>query len=443
MHTLSVTESIPSIDDTIATLTRHTERFGVPMDYDRMLEYEAYYDIKAYRLKSKILAYTGRTNISPEDLKPEVFKGILKDLNVRTGLLSTAKGEVSLGSESLEAAINTGLYPEETNEILQMYIQAGKASKIVGMFNKVYANNPIAKELTYDKHRMIITHPIWAPQNTGRIGAREPGIMNFSKEVHDIFTVPEGYTYIEIDSGQIEPRIIQSAYLGDEVLKKCTMLYNDAYFGYIHYCKFLTDYERYGGAVINLKPIEITDEMKALRKKFKTFGNATMYGSTENTLNDPDKAAFIKYIGGHPSRLKWVKQIEAQLDRGVRIFTSAFGTPVDITKGPSDANYDKGSNAYYKHLVKCAINNPIQSTGADLMRYSVRQADALLAAKAPKSYILQYVHDAGKFAVHEDDYSNVIDELKEITAYQVDNWIPIYAEAEEGVNPVNIPRFVI
>ena len=144
----------------------------------------------------------------------------------------------------------------------------------------------------------------------------------------------------------------------------------------------------------------------------------------------------------HPCQETACQVIQACYDGGVRVFESAFGTPVDITKGPSDSNYDKGSDAYYNHLVKCAINNPIQATGADLMRYSVSKADELLRTKAPKSHITQYVHDAGKFVIHEDDYGKVIDDLREITAYQVEGWIPIYAEAVEGIKAGDVPRFV-
>lgn len=442
MFSLSVAEHVPTVAQTVEILKRHTSEFGVPMDYDRMREYEAFYGMKAYKLKAQILRDACVQNLTPDDLTQTVFKDILRKLGVSTGLLMTQKNQVSVGADSLNAAISTGLYSDEVNNIMSMYNEASGASKAVSMFAKVYEKNSLSKELTYDSHRMIIVHPLWVPQNTGRIGAQEPGIMNFSKAVHDIFTVPKGYVYMEVDSGQIEPRIIQSAYLNDEILKRCTMLYNDAYYGYIHYCKVLTDAERYGSKDVKLTPIEITEEMKALRKKFKTFGNATMYGSTENVLHDPDKAAFIKYIGGHPNRIKWQKQIEAKLDRGTRVFESAFGTPVDITKGPSDSNYDKGSDAYYNHLVKCAINNPIQATGADLMRYSVSKADELLRTKAPKSHITQYVHDAGKFVIHEDDYDKVIDDLREITAYQVEGWIPIYAEAVEGIKAGDVPRFV-
>ena len=298
MHVLNRADvSIPTVAETVGTLTKHTDNFGVPLDYDRMTEYDAYYTIKGMKCRREIIRYTGLT-VDPKDFKDSHFAGILKSAGVVTGLLLTKKGDISLSAESLDSVVNTGLYSDEIVQLIKLYKESIECFKAVSVFDKIYEAYPISRTETFDNHRMIIVHPIWVPQNTGRIGAREPGIMNFGHNIHDVFTVPKGYRYIEVDSGQIEPRIIQSAYLNDQQLKKCTMLYNDAYYGYIHYCLFLTDVMRQSGT-LDFQPIEITDEMKDLRKRFKTYGNATMYGSTENILNDPYKAAFIRYIGGH------------------------------------------------------------------------------------------------------------------------------------------------
>jgi DNA polymerase I-like protein with 3'-5' exonuclease and polymerase domains len=289
---------------------------------------------------------------------------------------------------------------------------------------------------------MIVIRPDWVPQNTGRLGTANPGTMNLSKEISDIFTVPKGWIMVEVDSGQIEPRLIQSTIVKDPQLKKCTLMYNDAYYGYVHYCTILTDRERNSGT-LDLKPVEITEEMEKKRKKFKTFGNATMYGSTENNAGDKDKELFIRYIGGHPNRVALQSEVEKQINSGKRIFTTEFGTPINITKGPSENKYkDKTSNKYFSHLVRCAINNPIQGTAGDLMRESIFQADNLFRKKAPNSFILQYVHDAGKFAIHQSEYDKVIDQVKEITAYQIEDWIPIYSSVTEGVHEGAVKRFV-
>ena len=159
MFSLSVAERVPTVAQTVEILKRHTSEFGVPMDYDRMREYEAFYGMKAYKLKAQILRDACVQNLTPDDLTQTVFKDILRKLGVSTGLLMTQKNQVSVGADSLNAAISTGLYSDEVNNIMSMYNEASGASKAVSMFAKVYEKNSLSKELTYDSHRMIIVHP--------------------------------------------------------------------------------------------------------------------------------------------------------------------------------------------------------------------------------------------------------------------------------------------
>lgn len=443
MHQLTLQTQIPSIETCMNILADNNRRLGIPMDYDRLLEYHAYFTLRSYRLKRRLMDYIGLRNVHVNDFKESDFLAFLLKSGVKTGFLLTPGGNYSMNKESLESVIATGLYSAEIVSLIRLFIEAFGGLKKVNMFAKIIDMHQPCGIETFDNHRMILAKPLWVPQNTGRLGAQAPAVMNISKELLDVFTVPKGWIFFENDSGQIEPRLAQSTIIKDPVLKNCTMAYNDAYYGYLHYCTILTDEQRRDKST-KITPLEITEEMKDMRKKFKTFGNATLYGSTENNLNDPDKAAFIRYIGGHPNRVALQSDLEDRIERGQRVFHSMFGTPIDITKGPSDANYtDKTSQAYFSHLVKCAINNPMQGTAADLMRYSLAKANNLLNRKAPNSVILMYVHDSGKFAIHEDDYDNVIDELREITAYQVEDWVPIYCEPEEGIHKSDVKRFVV
>lgn len=443
MHNLTLQTQIPSIDTCINILTDNNRRLGIPMDYDRLLEYHAYFTLRSNRLKRRLMDYIGLQHMNVNDFKESDFLAFLLKSGVKTGFLLTPGGNYSMNKESLESVIATGLYSAEIVTLIKIFIEAFGGARKVSMFAKIIDSHPVCGIETFDNHRMILVRPVWVPQNTGRLGAQAPAVMNISKELLDVFTVPKGWIFFENDSGQIEPRLAQSTIIKDPILKACTMAYNDAYYGYLHYCTILTDAER-RDPNIKIVPLEITEEMTNKRKKFKTFGNATLYGSTENNLNDPDKAAFIRYIGGHPNRVALQSSLESKIERGQRIFTSMFGTPIDITKGPSDANYpDKSSQAYFNHLVKCAINNPMQGTAADLMRYSLAKANNLLNRKAPNSVILMYVHDSGKFAIHENDYDAVIDDLREITSYQVEGWVPIYCDPEEGIHKSDVKRFVV
>lgn len=441
MWKLTRDTKIPSVQSVVDILTAKTENLGIPVDFDRMEEYYAYYSILSNEYLKRIIEYT-HSNKNYQDYKDVDFMQFLKRAGVKTGLLETDGGRYSLSGESLESAIATGLYSEELCKLMSLYSKVKSYKSIISPFPKIMQGYKICPLETFDNHRMIILKPTWVSQITGRIGAQNPAIMNFEKGIQDIFTVPKGWIKCEADSGQVDPRIAQSYFIDDKQLKACTMLYNDAYFGYIHFCEYLTDEQRKTGD-LNLKPFEITDALKEKRKKLKTFGNAVMYGSTENRLNDPDKAAFIKYVGNHPQRLAKVRNLEDRISRGQTKFYTYFGTEMDITQGPgAQKDCEYSAEEQLNRKVKRAINYPIQGTAADLMRYSIYKANQLLMREAPDSTILMYVHDSGKFMIAEHDYDKVIDVIREVTSYQVDDWIPIYSDYEEGIHKSDVKRFI-
>jgi len=441
MFNLKFDTPIPSVGEVVQILSENLEDFGIPMDYDRMLEYQAYYKMRSTMYLQRIINYT-RSIESPESYKDAHFLNFLQKAGVKTGLLKTDGGAISVAADSLESAIATGLYSEELCKIMKMYSEVSQAQAKISYFKGIFNEYPVCPIETFDNHRMIVVKPIVVPQNTGRVGYRNPAVMNFDKGILDIFTVPKGWVKCEADSGQVGPRIIQSHVIKDPQLKKCTNIYNDAYYGYVHFCSMLTDEQRKSGT-LDITPIELTDELKEKRKKFKTFGNAVMYGSKENNLRDKDKDNFIRYIGGHPKRVMLQKEIEDRIDRGQTVFYTAFGTPIDIMSGPSaqkDLNFS--AEEQFNRKVKRAINNPIQGTAADLMRYSVLQANRMLLREAPNSRILMYVHDSGKFMVAEDEFDKIKPKLQEITSYQVEDWIPIYSDYEEGIHASSVKRFI-
>lgn len=438
MLQVSLNDRPPSIETCLGILSSHNARFGIPLDYDRLLEYYAYYNLEATRMRKNIERAIGFKSVIGEPMKPDdLLIWIQRAGGTLDGFLKTAKGKISLNKDSIAAYLSTGLQPKHVYAVVNMFAEYNNTKSTVTLISGILDTHQILALPTYDGHRMAMARPTWSAQNTGRLGMSNPALINLSKKCKDVQTVPEGWVFIEVDSTQIEPREVQSSFIEDPLLKKCTLAYNDAYFGYLHYCTILTPEDIMRGDA-EIVPLEITEELQAKRKRLKTFGNAVMYGSTSNVDNDPVKAAFIERIGKHPTRVAKVKEMERKIMAGERIFYTAFGTPIDITKGPSDKNYpDKTSEAYMSHLIKCAINNPIQGTAADLMRISVAKANMLLATKAPNSFILKYTHDSGTFAVHESEYDKVANELKEITSYQVTDkngtkWIPIYGDVQEG-----------
>ena len=91
MHKISSKDVvIPSVQQTIDTLSRHTAQFGVPLDYDRMLEYYAYFKLKGTSLKRRLVQYMGPKHFSINFTKDE-FAKFLEKQGVSEGLLLTAK----------------------------------------------------------------------------------------------------------------------------------------------------------------------------------------------------------------------------------------------------------------------------------------------------------------------------------------------------------------
>lgn len=426
MLTINKSTRIPDVAETCATLTRHNDRLGVCIDYDKLLTYFSYYTILGRKKRIQLQKYL---NYTGDKMGDDDFLRIILKLGVKEGLLTAQSGSLSASAPSLQNAIDTGRYSEEAVVVMQKYQELSGIEYAESSIRKLTAWEPVNMP-TYDGHRMIIVHPTWVPQNTGRVAMRNPAIQNISKKLKDILTVPKGWVLYECDSSQVEPRIIYSVYIPDKQIKALINIYNDAYFGILHYVNMPVEDLTSGRT--DFTAHEITEEMTEMRQALKRLGNGVMYGKQSNPGNDPLTARYIERIGNNPFRVRWSNQMEEMIDSGKTIFPTYFGTPIDISVGDGRDKYMDNPKALRGHDLRCAINNPIQGTAADLMRYSVMYADHHLSRNCPNSVILTYTHDSGKFAVYEDEYDDAMKVLRDVVAYQVEGWIPILSDGEEG-----------
>ena len=408
-------------------ITRHNSNLGVCLDYDKILTYYSYYTIVARETRHKLQKYIGYGVCGK--MSDDEFLSWLLQRGVREGLGSTQSGAISVSSDSLENAINTGLYSDELNTVMRVKIKLNQAEYAESSLFSYTRYTPVNIP-TFDGHRMIVTRPTWSVQNTGRFAMSNPAIQNIAKDLSDINTVPEGWVLYECDSGQIEPKIIYSHFIPDPQIQALIRLYNDAYYGILHYVTMPIEDLVSGTLTFGKK--EITEELVALRKQLKKLGNGVMYGKQSNPGNDPLIENYIKRIGGHPERIKWQRLCEDAVDRGQDIFPTVFGTPINIKIGEGGKKYEGNAEALRRHHIRCAINNPIQGTAGDLARYSVMMADHFLTRNCPNSVIVKYTHDSGTFAIHEDEYHKAMPFLKDVTAYQVEGWLPITSDGDEG-----------
>lgn len=453
-------DKLPSPEQAKSVLDRHTERCGIFFDLDRVLDYQS----NAIETSLPILK-EWRRMAGNDYLEPTKDKAIVQTLQSRFGVADSAfiytdKGAPSVSGSAITTYLSatdlTGMSADLSKIVDQDKVQ--KAAAHVKRLNadakeflrmtkelkdltraisglKQYTLLPISRETTFDNHRMVIGKSSWHIQNTGRIGARDPSVLNIDKDMFDIVSYPKGWLFLRADSRQIEPRITYSAYVLDPMIKELIMVYGDAYYGLLHYVlapqEEIDDFMSGKNRVI--VPHEITQEMIDGRKALKVLGLAGNYGSTNlDHVSTKYAARYTERIVNNPFRKQWEEQVRKAVYGGATTCREYFG--YEITPDPDRGKYAQGGNVWKNHLIRCFINNPIQGTAGRLMCASVVYADEAIRkmSKYDNTYIAYYKHDEGAFYVREEDTA-LYDVLADCTHYEYDGWITIPAEVESGI----------
>lgn len=409
----------------------HTDSFGIFIDLDRVYEL-----IAILRLDSKNIAQEAYTLANSRFDFGKVDDCVSALINVGADPADFVnKKNATAFDKSIRAVVrqNPKNSPESI-KLLDLIVEYRSNSYRISQLWS-YTTLPQCVSLSKNGHRMVLARPTWNLLSTSRIQASQPNIQGLSKDLGDVITEPPGYTLIRCDSEQIEPRINFSMVYKDELIQRLITVYNDAYFGILQYClmsdntiaALRSDFDA------NFVKNEITEEMQNKRSMLKTMTNAGSYGSQNLGDIDPLLAkSYEERIVNHPSRKALERKVLADIDRGVTTFYGAFGTPV---QPKSNAKYEVGQGGWKNHLLRCGINNPTQTTASELMIHSVYNANKLLRS-ARDSHICYYKHDEGAFYVSDYDKEHgLLDELKDITAYNVKGWIPIPSDCLVGVKP--------
>lgn len=405
-------------------LERETSRFGICIDLDRCLEYQSDL-IEIYKpMQKPWREMAGSQILTPNDRK-DLIDILIKRFGVSPHKLMS-HNKLSIKSDIVKQLVKDPTLGEDALEFLKLYQQLKTCSYNISYLDQ-YIDLPILDQESFEGSRMVLAKPEWNILSTSRISAKKPSIQNIAGHYADIITAPKGYTMLFSDSGQIEPRITYSHFVPDALLSHLIMLYSDAYWGMVHFVLMEEDEERL--ARQNLSIVQKKELPAALRTELKLLLLVGNYGGDLSKFDPVLANGFRNKLQNHPLRKQWEAQVEEDVRSGTETFYSAFGTPIT----PEETmKYAKNSPGWYKHLVRCGINNPIQTTASDLMCESVFQAEKLIRERA-KGYtaIGYYKHDEGFFYVHEDD-ENLIDDLVGCLSYQVEGWIPIESDKHIG-----------
>lgn len=427
---------IPNVPSTIEILKDNQSKLGVIFDYDRMLEYYTYFNSCATK-RIDLINRQLKLESNWADVTVNSVKRAIKKYGYDKYFDHT-KTDISLNMESVEHASKTGMIPEDFLRLIKFWSEAVSYKATVSWMDKIFKKYSVHPTLySVDGHRILIVHTGFAGQNTGRIGTVEPATMNISRKIKDCITTIPGWNIVYADSGQVDPRILYSFKIKDPQIKELIMLYNDAYYGLLHYSSMPIEHIRDGRLTFTKN--EITDDLKAQRNNLKTLGNAVVYGLTADSNGDAVISNYIERIGNNRYRLKLVDDLQKQFMNEDYIVYTAFNTPIDVRNedaAKSKLYESKSSESYMSRLIRCAINAYAQGTAADCMRLGIREADKIINRYAQDSYIMLSIHDALIFNVADKDM-DYAEQLASCSSYQIDDWIPIYSDMVLGMDCKN------
>ena len=422
-------------------LQSQTDSFGVFFDVERCYELVGILTLENSDITRYLRRLTHNSNLSLDNKEDVIAQ--LKKMGINpVEFMERNSRKESINAAVREKILQNPIHGEDVQEFLKYYgtYLSNKRNK-GNIFN--YAVLPQSRSLSKYNRRMSIAHPKWSILNTSRLAASDPGIQGIPRTMGDIITEPPGYTLKRCDSGQIEPRINFSTYLRDELIMNLIMYYNDAYFGLLHFCQMSAAEEEAcrQNFRANFKPIEITPEIKDVRQNIKRLTNAGSYGSSNLGDINPQLAKIYEMkIVNHPARLALERKVTQDVNRGVDTFYGMFGTPVtpDATE-----KYSKGDAGWKEHVIRCGINNPVQTTASELMMFSVNEAMHIIK-EAKDTHVCFYKHDEACFYISDKDMANGIgDRLDEVTAYNVKGWIPIDSESVTGPKKGDYPSYIL
>lgn len=424
-------------------LQKETDSFGVFFDADRIWELVAILKRENYKKQLEVRRLTNDPMLSVDNKKSMISALIAMGINKAEFIGSGKSADLALNAGIIETITRTKYYSEEARRVAQIYSDVSSNKKNIGYLSGLATSGVSTFQLSKKEHRMVCHHPKWSILATSRLQATVPAVQSVPRTMSDIICEPKGYTLIRCDSSQIEPRINASAYLRDQLLINLTRAYDDSYFATLHYCQ-MSDAEMkacYEDFEHNFKKRERTQEFDDMRQNVKRLTNAGAYGSTNlDGINPALAAAYQRRIVNHPSRIALQHKVTDMVKRGERTFYAHFGTPV---RPESNEKYTEGESGFTQHLIRCGINNPVQTTAAELMFFSIDAAKHILLEEAKDTHIAFYKHDEACFYVSDADMeAGIGDKLKDITAYNVEGWVNIPADAEVGIKKGSYPSYI-
>jgi len=340
--------------------------------------------------------------------------GVLFDkLNLRQERARRTKG--GLRSTSFEVLKNL----KDKHPIVPLILEYREDFKINSTFVK-----PLINAIGPDGR--VHTTFIQTGTATGRLASEKPNLQNlpqeskWSRALREAFEAPAGCSFVAFDYSQLELRLMAHV-SGDKKLKKAFLEGMDAH--------RLT-----AAQVFNVPPEAVTE---AMRRVGKTLNFGVIYGMGARAFSETsglpiEKAtAFIEeYFKDFPDIKEWQNRTknEARTFGFVRNENGRRRWFLDIVSGSPRAESD---------MERAAVNMPIQSLGADILKMAMIESFNKLREKdwlENEAKLVLTIHDELLFEVGDDILKEILAIIPPImeSVYKVS--VPLSVETKIGKN---------
>ncbi len=325
----------------------------------------------------------------------------------------------------------------------------GKKSTAEAILNELKNVHPIIKHIleyresfkiqsTYVKpllrlERESIIHTTFLQTGTatGRLSSEKPNLQNIPQEskwalpLRKIFKAKLGFSFLSFDYSQLELRLL--AHLSkDEKLRKAFIEKKD-----IH--------QLTASQIFNVPLDKVGPPMRRIAKTLNfgiIYGMGARAFSKTSGLNLADAEKFIKeYFNDFPEVKIWQEKIKNEM-KALGYVKNLNGRRRWFLNIPSQLHI-------INEMERAAVNMPIQSLGADILKLSMIKTSKALEndGLTEKAKLLLTIHDELLFEVSDDILKKVAVLLKGIIEESFALSIPLEVETKTGKNWGNMEKF--
>ena len=426
------------IDYPLVTVLKEMEQHGVLVDINYLEQLQSEYESRRLDCEKKIYNLAGQEfNIqSTKDLQFILFE----KMGIRA-IKKTEKGAYSTDHSVL-------LQLKEEHEIIREILKYRALAKLLSTYIQ-----PLPMQVSTDTGRLHTTLS-QVTAATGRLSSTEPNLQNIpvkeddGRAIRKAFIAADGFELLSLDYSQIELRIL-AHYSKDKHLLQAYREDQDihdqaAYLLFLHNFdaeegewldeNITDDHTNYEVDFKILEKMKKTSEFKIKRNYAKILNFSIAYGVTQwglaQNINIDQKEAkqlIDLYFKSFPGIKNFMNEMIEQT-RKSGFTENFFGRRRNIV------NINIKNRFQREAAERLAINTPIQSTAADIIKLAMIEIEHLLKKNNLKTRMLLQIHDELLFEVPQKEKEQVYDLVKQCMENVVSFDVPLKVSGNYGKN---------